>query len=279
MIVSVGLVIGHVTIALHVGILPSLQTQASIEREALKVADAASSPLADPTDILRAALGLDPALPWDSFLEDPSAVSATLRGTMERQHLTSLLRVHLGARIMAERILAGSWEGETAQQLLVRTWLALKARHNGSLLLPPDLWHLPTVLREESSRLGRLFSAASPRRVRLTLPLFLRAPTSQPQPSFHLASPLPVEFPGSRRASFSPHSPSFQPSDCSLGAPNSPLAQSCLAGTPLPTLAVSPSTQYSQAPPPGPRRTRRGARGKRLPDSQSKTSPPPSPLR
>ncbi len=47
--------------------------------------------------VFRVALGLDPSLPWDSLMEDPSTIPALLREKTEHQLAALLLWVNPGA--------------------------------------------------------------------------------------------------------------------------------------------------------------------------------------
>ncbi len=76
---------------------------------------------------------------------------------------------------MAELILDWSWaDGATnpTDKQLAEMWLASKASYNCSLLHPPSIWDLPTVLKEESFRVGLHLAAVGP--LYVTLQLFLR---------------------------------------------------------------------------------------------------------
>jgi hypothetical protein len=231
---------------------PPLRTRSMVERARLN--RCALDPLADPDDAHWASLGLDPSLPWDSFMAGSHSIPTLLLEEMERQRATSFLQLSLNCRIAAERFLDGSW-ADPSHQLLAEMWLAAKACHNGSSLQPPSLWDLPTVLQEESLRVARHLASVGP--PHLPLPLFLRTyfyPPSRCLPD------------------------GAQPLDPSLGVPLSPEPSSPLWAPP-PSPAVTPLDPISQAPPPGPRRTRRGARGKRLPAPHLETQPSPSPPR
>jgi hypothetical protein len=153
---------------------PPLLTRASVEQQARKTVDAGTHSSANLEDAYRAALGLDPSLPWDLFFEDPLSIPSALLNIMERQHSAAILLVQLEARIMAEHILNGSWREEAmspTNSRLADSWLASKACHNGSLLQPLDIWDLPTVLMEETDRVGQHLAEAKPLHVALLLSL------------------------------------------------------------------------------------------------------------